>query len=68
MGGSTSARDVLHTFVAQRLHIDTVQQMLPSTEQDGCDRQVKFVNECRAQTTLVGKTRDEYSELWEPKW
>jgi hypothetical protein len=49
MRGCTSACDVLYALVAQCTEIDTVQQMFASTEQDGRDGQVQFVNEGSAQ-------------------
>ena len=49
MRGGTSARDVLYALISQRTDIDTVQEMFPSTEQDGRDGQVQLVNEGSAQ-------------------
>ena len=49
MRSSTSACHVLYALVAQRTDIDTAQQMLAGTEQDGRDGQVQFVNEGSAQ-------------------
>lgn len=40
MGGSASTCDVFHTRVAQSAQIDSAQQMLAGTEQDGRDGQV----------------------------
>jgi hypothetical protein len=40
------ARDVPHTLVAQRPQIDTTQQMLTGTEQDGRDDPVQLIDEC----------------------
>src|SRR5512144_1363219 len=45
----TSASDVVHTLVSQPTHIDTVQEMFPSTEQDRRDGEVQLINECSAE-------------------
>ena len=40
---------VLDALVAQRAHVDAVQEMLAGAEQDGRDRQVQLVDETGAQ-------------------
>lgn len=49
MGSRASARDMLHTFIAQRTRIDVFQEMLTRTQQDGRDHEVQLVNESRPQ-------------------
>jgi hypothetical protein len=49
MSGGTPACHVLHTFVAQRTRIDSIQQMFPRTKQDGRDDQVQLIDECSLQ-------------------
>ena len=45
MRSGTSACHVLYALIAQRTDIDTVQQMLAGTKQDGRDGQVQLVDE-----------------------
>ena len=48
MRSGTSACHVLYALIAQRTNIDTVQQMLAGTKQDGRDGQVQLVDKSSA--------------------
>src|SRR4029078_8439797 len=49
VSGGAGARDVFHALVSQRTHVDSAQQVLAGTQQDGRDGEMQFVDELLAQ-------------------